>query len=344
MPGERKSSQDILMEVYMNVAVLMPDDNTRRMFIPPEVLPGLESIGNVTWNKGAYTHEDIVPLLKSCDVCITGWGCPELGEAFLKEADSLKLVAHTGGTVAYLVSDYMYDKGIKVISGNEVFAESVAEGTIAYIFAGLRRIPFCNKEVQSGKWGRSDNSGLLDKKVGLVGFGAVARYLVPMLKAFRVEIAVYDPFVSEETLSSYGVLKENSLETLFAENDIVSLHLAKRPETDHLINGKLLSLMKDGTLFVNTARGMCVDEQALARELMTGRISAVLDVFQTEPLPLDSKFRGLDNVILIPHLAGPTKDRQKFVLPALVEDMRRLMEGKPLKLEISREYAMKMTK
>jgi len=330
---------------FMNISVLLPDNDVRKMFIPSNVAKALENLGTVRWNKKEYEPENMIDLLKDCEVCVTGWGNPRLDETLLANAKSLRLVVHSGGTVAPLVSDYLYDMGAKVVSGNDVFAEGVAEGTMAYILAGLRLIPYYNSMVQAGNWKTNfcPNYSLLEKKVGLVGFGAIARYLTRMLHAFRTDIRVYDPYVDADAMKTYGVTKAESLDALFSECEIISLHLAQQPETYRLINKDLIKRMQDGALFVNTARGSTVDEAALAEELATGRISAILDVFDTEPLPKDSKLRGLDNVILIPHMAGPPSDRFDKVVLTLIEDVKRLWAGEELRNEISRGYAFKMT-
>jgi len=329
----------------MKISVLLPDNDVRKMFVPPAVGKALEKLGPVRWNQKEYEPENMIDLLSDCEVCVTGWGNPRLDETLLAKADSLKLVAHSGGTVAPLVSEYLYEKGVKVISGNDVFAESVAEGTMAYIVSGLRQIPLYNSGVQGGDWKSnfSPSYGLLEKKVGLVGFGAIARYITRMLHGFRTDIQVYDPYVSAETMKTYNVRKAESLDALFEECQIISLHLAQQPETYRLINKDLIKKMKDGTLLVNTSRGSVIHEDALAEELMTGRIKAVLDVFEVEPLPADSRLRGLDNVILMPHMAGPATDRFENVVTALIEDMKRLNTNEPLKYEISKDYAFKMT-
>jgi len=324
----------------------MPDEISRKLFITPAVLQAFESLGNLRINNNTkYERESMAQLLAGCHICVTGWGCPPLDEYVLKDANDLRLVIHTGGTVADLATAHLYDKGVRVISGNEIFAESVAEGTLAYMLAALRRIPFYNKNMQAGLWRgvTRQNKGLLDKKIGLVGFGAIPRYLVPMLKPFRADIQVYDPFVGDDTLQLYSVKRAASLESLFAECDIVSNHLPLTTETTKQICADLLNLMRPGTLFVNTARGSTVDEQALETVLQNGQVHAVLDVFEVEPLPLDSKLMGLDNVILIPHMGGPTADRYEMVGLVLADACRDWLAGQPLTHEIPREYAAKMT-
>ena len=329
----------------VNISLLMPPGETRGMFVTPAVIKAFEGLGSLRVNDGGYTPENIRSLLEGCLVCVTGWGCPPLNRDLLGGAGSLRLVAHTGGSVASLVSDYLYDRGIRVISGNKVYAESVAEGTLAYMLASLRRIPYYNGQMQNGVWkgATSDCAGVLDKRIGLIGFGAIPRYLVPMLKVFRADITAYDPYVDGGVINSFGVKRADSMDALFSGCDIISNHMPRTKATYHLINERMFGLMRDGAVFINTARGSTVDEGAMARAMQTGRIYAALDVYEEEPLPLDSKLRGLDNVILMPHMGGPTRDRCERVGLALAEDVGNLLDGKPLVHEISREYAAGMT-
>jgi len=329
----------------MNIAVLMPDDHIRANFITPKVLQQLEGLGSVALNDGEYEPQQIKKLLEDADVCITGWGCIHLGEDILCDAKRLRLLVHTGGTVATITSAYMYDKGIRVLSGNEIMAEGVAESTLAYILGALRQFHYYYNVVQSGGWRPIGGyiHGLMGKNIGLVGFGAIARYLVRFLQPFKVKIQVYDPYLDSATFEEYGVSRADSLDQVFSENDIVSLHLAQRPENNNIIGKALLSKLKDEALLVNTARGSVIIEDDLAAELKTGRIGAVLDVFHKEPLPMDSKLRGMDNAILIPHMAGHVFERYEMMALGLTADIGRFVNGQPLMYEVSREYAGKMT-
>jgi len=323
----------------------MPDDSTFKIFITPLVKDELSKIGEVTYNKSGYELSVMMEMLEDADVCITGWGCPSLDEYILSKASKLQLVVHTGGSVAPIVSPSLIERKIPVISGNELYAESVAEGTLAYILAGLRQIPLYNNFVQNGEWRPEGFStrGLLDRNVGLVGFGAISRYLVPLLKPFNVKIMVHSKHLSDEECTSYEMIRAGSLEEIFSWSDVISLHIARTTETYHVITKDILKLMPDGALLVNTARGSVIDEQALADELCSRRIHAVLDVFEEEPLPKNSRLRGLDNVILIPHMAGPTVDRYERVSLALLDDIRRFFKGESLKFLINADHAVRMT-
>ncbi len=331
----------------MNILVTIPNGQVKDTFIPPDVAQRLSSIGTVTWNNedSQYRSAELKEKLAGMNVCITGWGSACFDESVLKGADSLKLVAHTGGSVSPIVSPAFFEKGLKIVSGNRLYAESVAEGVIAYILCALRELPFHAGEMQAKRWSsdRSYNEGLLDQCVGLVGFGMVARYLVKMLEPFRVKIKACDPHVPDDVLMSFGV-ERASLDEIVSQSKVLSIHAARVPETYHMISRELLKTIRDGALLVNTARGNLIDEEALADELATGRFKAILDVYEKEPLPETSRLRGMRNVILIPHMAGPTVDRRRVVTLALIDDILKFFEGKPLQNEIGRDYALAMTR
>ncbi len=331
----------------MNILVTMPDDKIRETFIPQEIRWQLERLGNVVWNQSCeqFSEHELKTRLKDAEVCLTGWGCPLMDAQILEHASGLKLIAHTGGSVASLVSDAVYDKGIKVISGNELYAESVAEGVIGYVLASLRELPYFDREMKEGRWKSesSFNEGLLDQTLGLVGFGMVARSLVRMLAPFRVQVKVFARPEDEPALRAHGV-QAASLEEVFTTCKIISLHVPSLPQTYHMIDARLLAMIPSGAILINTARGSVIDEKAMVLELKTGRFKAVLDVFEQEPLPSDSELRQLPNAILIPHMAGPTIDRRKYVTLSLMEDIKRFYAGEPLRHEIDRQYAAKMTR
>jgi phosphoglycerate dehydrogenase-like enzyme len=330
----------------MNILISQPEGEVRSTFFTPDVIEKLSKIGKIIWNKHErqFTKEELREEIKDIDICISGWGCQRFNEDILENANKLKIVAHTGGSVATLASDVLYEKNIKLISGNWVFAESVAEAVIGYSLCSLRDLVFYNNEVQAGRWhdGKFYNEGILDQSFGLVGFGTVAKYLVKMLRPFRAKIRVYDPYLTDSVANEYGVEKA-TLEEIFKNSKIISLHAAKTPETYHLIDKRLLKMIPYGALLVNTARGSVIDEEALADELVTGRFKAILDVYELEPLPEHSKLRGLKNVVLIPHMAGPTIDRRKYVTLELIKDIEGFLQNGILKYEINKNHAFHMS-
>ena len=176
------------MKVFVNI----PQGNVLESFFPTNIKEKLERLYDVEWNETDknLTEDELMRAIKDVDVCFTSWGSIAFSSKVIESANALKVIAHTGGTVASLTGDEVYDKGIRVISGNDLYARSVAEGTICYILAALRRLPqYCGVMASQG-WHPSDwySEGLLGQKVGLIGFGAVARHTLKLLQAFDTEI------------------------------------------------------------------------------------------------------------------------------------------------------------
>ena len=334
----------------MKAFVSLPRGAVFDTFFTAENVVLAESLGEIVWNETGHrlSADELAAAIGDCDVYISGWGSPALTPDVLAAAPRLRLLTHLCGTVVPFVTPEMWEKGIRVISGNRYFADSVAEGAVAYMLAALRDIPGYSRNLkENGQWktvATFHNRGLRDRTVGVVSYGTIARRLVSLLHPFGVKLKVYDIVpVPEEDLRKYD-MEQVSLEEIFSDCDIITLHTAGMPETRHMIDGRLLSLIKEGALFVNTARGMLVDEAALCRELATGRFSAVLDVFEKEPPAPDSPLFSLPNVLMMPHMAGPTVDRRQVITRDLVRESAAFIDsGAPLEHEVTRAVAERMS-
>ena len=253
----------------IHILVTMPQHAVFRTFFDADAMAALEHIGTVHWNTlgRQYTQDELGAAVRGMDICVTGWGTPVFDEAVLAQADRLRLIAHTGGSVKPYVTDAVYGRGIRVVSGNEVFAESVAESVVAYALASLRQIPYHSVNLAGGIWPESfANRGLLDRSVGIVGYGMIARYVVGMLAPFHCPIKVFSRHIGQDELDRCHMEKAE-LEELFATCDIISIHSGMTPENHHLVTRELLQSMKPGALLVNTARGAVIDEPALCEVL-----------------------------------------------------------------------------
>ena len=225
-----------------------------------------------------------------------------------------------------------------------MFAQSVAECTVAYMLCAQRDLRKYNNITNAGGWKESAFTcrSLIEKEVGVVGYGAISRYLLEMLKPFNVNIKLYSKHMTEEKAAELGVQKA-SLEEIFSTCDIVSVNTSKTPENHHLVNDTLLSMMPQDALLVNTARGDIIDEEALAKHLHSGHIRAALDVYQKEPPAMDSPLRGTDNIYMFPHIGGPTIDRRPACARVVFEDIARLQKGEELQNEIKAWRSKMMT-
>lgn len=288
--------------------------------------------------------EEIMEYAKDADAIMTGWGHIQF-DAELLENTAIKVIAHTGGSVGNIVSDEVYDTGVKVISGNNLYADSVAEGVLAYMFTALRRIPDYINCTKNGGWRfDSDNTeGVLDQSVGIIGMGAISSRVIKLLKPFNVNIKIYSAYPVDKSFLEENNAVQTTLEDIFSSCKIVSLHSAMNERTRGMIGKEHFDLLQDGALFVNTARGRIIREEEMVEALKENRFRAILDVYSKEPLPSDNILRTFPNVYCMPHLAGPTMDRRPVITMRLADDILRFANGEPLECEISREYAVRMT-
>lgn len=331
----------------MNTLIAITRGTTRSSFLTEENMALLHRLGEVREVEGDLTEENVIKSIGNSEIYMTCWGSPRLNEAILQAAPNLKLLVHLCGTVAPFVSEAMWKRGIRVISGNAFFAESTAEGTLSYILTAQRDIPFYATDLKEKKhWKTRDSKSrsLLGKTVGIVSYGAVARNLVKMLQPFRVRILIYDIYpLSQAEKDKYG-MEQVDLETLFSKSDIISVHTPLNDETHHLIGKNLFEKIRPDALFVNASRGKVIDQSALEAELETGRFRALLDVYEKEPPAPDCRLYTLPNVIMMPHMAGPTTDLHPEIALALIREANDfLANDKPLLYEITEAVANRMS-
>ena len=173
--------------------------------------------------------------------------------------------------------------------------------------------------------------------MGIISLGHVGLKLLKLLQQFDFNILVYENYyLSEDDVKKLNV-KKVGLDELMSQSDAIALCAPNLPQNKHMINAKRLSLMKDNAVFINTARGALVDETALIKELKRGRITAFLDVTDPEPPEEGHPFYNLPNCILTPHIAGSIGNECYRLGKATVDEIKRYLEGRPLKGEISRE-------
>lgn len=330
----------------MNIFVSIPIGENRDTFLTEENVAFLETLGTLTWNdtENYLNADQMRDALENIDVLVCGWGTPKLTEEVLSKANKLKLVAYVAGSVANVASPAMYDRGIRIVCGNEAFARSVAEATLAYMLCALRYIPYYNNRMQNGLWKAETSYGcaLNDQTVGIIGYGAISKYLLDLLRPFNVKILLYSGHMTEEQAQNLGVQKA-SLEEIFSTCKVVSVHTARSAKNYHMIDERLLRMMQDDAVLVNTARGDIIDEEALIRVAREGKIRVMLDVFEEEPLPASSGLRGMENVILMPHCGGPTTDKRCDAAKLVLDDILRLQQGAALQNEVGAARAATMS-
>ena len=333
----------------MKVFVSIPKNSeVLNTFMPKDAKEHFERLHEVTYSE--YDRQpdaaEFSEWVKDADAVITGWGHPMITYDMLK-GTNVKVIAHTGGSVGSLIGDGVYENGIRVISGNILYAESVAEGVIAYMLSGLRAIPYYVNAMKKGEWYGSRgfySEGLLDRTVGIIGFGTISRYLIKMLQNFRAKIKVYSSHKIDEEYLKENNAVQSTIEDIFSTCKIVSLHSAMTEKTRGMIGKEHFELLSDGALFINTARGGIIRENEMIDALRGKKFCAVLDVYCHEPLEADSELRKLENVYCIPHMGGPTLDRRPYITKKLADNLAQFERAEDMELEIKSDAAKRMTR
>lgn len=286
---------------------------------------------------GALTDFTAAParaVLARTEVLVTGWGCPVLDAAALAAAPALRAVLHAAGSVKGHVGAAAWERGLLVSTAAEANAGPVAEYTVAMILLAGKGVPaaaaaYRRRRERVDLLREFPGVGNHRRRVGLVGASRVGRRVIELLRPYDLEVTVSDPYLDEAEARRLGV-RTAELDALLSGSDLVSLHAPLTARTRGLIDGRRLALLRDGAVLVNTARGGLVDHGALVRELVSGRIGAVLDVTEPEVLPAGSPLFELDNVVLTPHIAGAQGNELARLADAVLDELARYAAGLPL--------------
>ncbi len=320
----------------------LPPAHLSQDILSPEAASILENLGTVIWNEldRNYTSDELLEMLPGAAVVITAWGSPPITEEHVAAADALQIVGHAAGSVKTRLAPAGHERGIVLLSAADVIAESVAEYTLWAMLSGQRNL-FPYEEIMKVErgWKPAHNwpgHSLYAKKVGLVSASMVGRRAINLLKPFGCDVMVYDPYLSQEDARLLDV-RPVALAELFAEADIISVHAPITPETRHMITRAHFESIRDGALFVHTARTWVLDQDALLAELQKNRFNAYIDVFEPEPLPADHPIRDLDNVFLSPHVSGHTVENRLRLVEEIARDIERFFNNQPLRLAVPYE-------
>jgi glyoxylate reductase len=251
-----------------------------------------------------------------------------VGPAELDLLPDLRLVANYGVGYDRVDVAECRERGIAVTNTPGVLDAAVADLTLALILASRRHLVESDRFVREGRWQRGWampellGRDLAGSTLGLVGLGRIGTKVARRAEAFGMRVVHHR--------RSDGL----PLDELLREADVVSLHVPLTPETHGLVSRERLALLREGATLVNTARGAIVDEEALVEELVSGRISAGLDVFADEPL-VPQRLLGLPNVVLTPHIASATAETRAAMTRVLVDNVLAFVRGEPLPNEIA---------
>jgi phosphoglycerate dehydrogenase-like enzyme len=278
-----------------------------------------------------FSTPEAAALLAEAEVLVGHWGCPTLTAEVLAAAPRLEMFAYAAGTVKWQVVDAVWERDLLVTSAAAANAVPVAEFAAAAIVLANKGLPwYAAKERDPDLTVPLDPTrlGNVGRRVGLVGASHVGRLTVELLAPHDLEVAIADPYLDAATADRLGV-QRMELDELCGWCDVLSLHAPDIESTKGMVGAAQLARLGDGATVVNTARGALIDHDALLAELRSGRLSAILDVTEPEPLPADSLLRTLPNVILTPHIAGAMGEEVVRLADLVVEEVRRFAAGEP---------------
>lgn len=290
----------------------------------------LDALGEVT--RGPRTAGTPVG---EYDVVVTGWGTARLPDR--RPSDRLRLVAHSAGTVRPFVDKALLDAGVRVTHAAAAMSQSVAEFALLHTLDLLRRMPEVRTTTRERDWLRGNavvGRTVAGTTIGVVGASRIGRLYLEAIRALGARPVLFDPFVQPEEAERLGV-EQVSLDELFSRSEVVANHAPVTEATRGMLSAELFARLRDGAVFVNTARSAIVDSAALERELVDGRISAALDVFDEEPLPADSPLWSLPNVVVTPHIGAMTVESLRDQGRIAVDEVERFLTAGRLDYEIT---------
>ncbi|TBL77812.1 hydroxyacid dehydrogenase [Paenibacillus thalictri] len=318
-------------------ALVLPRESMLKQVCSEECKQLIESAFNPVWNdKGCdLTEEELSELVEDAEIILTSWGSPILTDAMLEKAVKLRAIGHAAGTVKKRMPREVFDKGVRVYSAANRIAQSVGEHCLAVLLTIMKRLPAFNAEIRQHNWKATGQKGreLAGSTVGIVSASSTARAFLKLLAPFKVNVLLYDPYLSEEAADKLHVRRASLEEVMSCP--VISIHAPALPATEQMITRDLIALIPDGAYLVNSSRGAVFDEEALIEELGTGRFAAALDVFVKEPIRQDHPFLQMSNVLLTPHIAGASIEGHLALMYAVVQDMLAGFAGQPTSYEVT---------
>jgi D-3-phosphoglycerate dehydrogenase / 2-oxoglutarate reductase len=280
-------------------------------------------------------ESDLASIIGDFDAIIVR-SATTMDAALIERGRRLKVIGRAGVGVDNVDVDAATRRGIVVANAAESTVDSAAEHAIALLLALARNVPQAHAALVAGTWDRQRFTGieLAGKTLGVLGLGRIGRQVAHRALGLGMRVVAYDPFVSSDRFRELGVEATSSLEEVYAEADVVTLHLPLNEETSGLLDAGAFERMKDGVRIVNAARGDLIDEDALVAAIRSGKVAgAALDVFRTEPY--SGPLLELPQVVVTPHLAGSTAEAQDRAGVVIAEQVAAALDGQVVRTAVN---------
>lgn len=297
---------------------------------------GLKEFGELTvYDRTSYVESPLIAeRISNAEIVITNK--TPISRTTIDKCPNIRLIAVLA--TGYNVVDYNYaaEKGIPVVNVPTYGTASVSQFSIALLLEICHHIGHHDKTVHEGKWAENADWCYWDyplielegKTMGIIGFGRIGQAEGRIAKALGMNVIAYDLYPNESgrVIADYVTLDE-----LFANSDVISLHCNLTPENTEMINRNNIAKMKDGVILLNNARGQLVNEADLADALASRKVAAAgLDVVSTEPIKADNPLLSVPNCIITPHISWAPKESRSRIMDSTVENIRAFLAGKPV--------------
>ncbi|GAB6173143.1 NAD(P)-dependent oxidoreductase [Paradesulfitobacterium aromaticivorans] len=311
--------------------IVFPDADSQYVeLLAPELSARLQSLGEfIMYEKMPEEPEEYIRRIGDADAVIQTWKLPD--EVF-DHCPRLKMINYLGiGAANFINIRRATEEGVIVTNTPGYGNNTVAEHALALLLAVAKHVCQGNAKLREGMFDQSQMSfDLAGKTIGLIGLGGIGERMAAICRALGMNVLCWTRNPSPARAEQSGV-KFVELGALLKESDAVSLHLALNEETRGLLREKELSLLKKGSVLINTARAEIVDTAALVKLLRSGHIAgAGIDVFDKEPLPEDSPLLGLENVVMTPHTGFNSPDAVRNILTISISNLEHFAQGKPV--------------
>ena len=278
----------------------------------------LQSMFTTIYDPNLFNNEKkIIELIPEMDALIVR-NNTLVNETILAASKQLKVIGRLGVGLNNINVELCKKKNITIIPATGANTVSVAEYVISCMLILSRKVFNATKSVIAGDWPRNKfmhGLELYNQTLGIIGLGSIGKAVAARAKSFDMNITSYDPLIKESS-SEFSYIQMKSLEEIFAQSDIITLHIPLNADTKNLINKDKIQLMKKGSILINTSRGEVVDENAVIENLKSHHLGgAALDVFNQEPLTKENanKFKDISNLICTPHISGLSEQANKRV-------------------------------
>ena len=309
-----------------------PFPRNEAMVFTDDVADELNKLACLVTHFGSRAPDELVEsVLSEVSVIV---GQTDMPKERFEQAPKLKAIlnvkANWEPNIDYLEAQR---RGIYVLSAAPAMAPAVAEACIGYAIALARRTLQADQKFRTssesyGIAGNSDSYSLYDAPVGLIGFGNLGRALVPLLKPFGCDIAVYDPWLSDHYLSAQGV-RATSLEAVLKQSQFLFILAGVTSENEGFLDREKLSLISHDAAVILASRAEVVDFDGVIELASAGKFRAAIDVFPEEPVPADAAFRNADNILFTSHLAGGLHPSYARIRAMMMDDIRQILAGHP---------------